>query len=136
MRLTVFFDGTYWIGIVEVERDSLLYVARHIFGPEPSEQEVYDFVQHDLLALQTRMTIGSPIESSILRQVNPKRAQRQVKRQLAQPAVSSKAQEAMRLQIEQNKHTAKVESREQREALKAHKYELGRQKAKSRHRGR
>ena len=62
MRLTVLFDTPYWIGLSEVERDGCLYVARHIFGAEPSDAEVSEFVQRDLLTLQARMTVGVPIE--------------------------------------------------------------------------
>jgi hypothetical protein len=135
MRLTILFDAPYWIAVLEVERENILYAARYIFGAEPSDQEVYEFVQRDLLALQTRMTAGVAVTEAQYRHVNPKRVQREIRRQLAQPAISTKAQDAMRLQIEQNKHNAVQKSRLERKAQRDRKRELSREKAKAQHRG-
>ncbi|MEP7287164.1 MAG: YjdF family protein [Chloroflexota bacterium] len=135
MRLTILFDAPYWVGILEVERDNYLYAARYIFGAEPSDQEVYEFVQRDLLALLAHMTTGLPIDSIIEQQVNPKRAQREVRKQIAQQGITSQAHDAMRLQIEQNKQSASIVNREQREALREYKRDVARAKAKARHRG-
>ncbi len=55
---------------------------------------------------------------------------------MAEQDITSKAQEAMRLQIEQNKHESVQMSREQREALRLYKREIVRKKAKARHKGR
>jgi hypothetical protein len=71
MRLTIYFESPYWIGLLEEERDGLLYVGRHIFGTEPSDAQVYDFVLHELTALQARMTVGLPIESDKAWHINP-----------------------------------------------------------------
>ena len=135
MRLTVLFNDPYWIGVLEVERDHCLYAATHIFGPEPSDQVVYEFVSRDLLALQARMTLGVPIEASRERHTSPKRVQREVRKQVAQQGIASKAQEAMRLQIEQDKQSRHQTSREQREAVREHKREIARARAKAKHRG-
>jgi hypothetical protein len=136
MRLTVLFDSPYWIGLLEVERDGSLYAARHIFGSEPSNQEIYEFVQRDLLALQKRMTVGLLTAMAADKHHNPKRAQREVRRQVAESGITSKAHEAMRLQIEQNKQQAIQHHRQQREVDKTYKREIARAKAKARHRGR
>jgi hypothetical protein len=135
MQLTVLFKAPYWIAVLEVERDAHLYAATYIFGAEPSDQEVYAFVERDLLALQYRMTVGVPVEAVEQRRVNPKRVRREVQRQVAQAGISTKAQEAMRQQLEQNKQTRVEESREQRDALRAYKREVARAKAKAKHRG-
>ena len=123
--------------MLEVERDGCLYAARHIFGAEPSDAEVCEFIQRDLFALQARMTVGIPIEqAAITRHPNSKRVQREVRQQIAQQDMPSKAHEAMRLQIEQNKRQSVQFSRERREALRDRKHEIERNKAKARHRGR
>jgi hypothetical protein len=137
MRLTILFDAPYWIGLLEVERDGCLYAAQHIFGAEPSDQEVHEFVNRDLLRLQASMTIGIPIEQQVAQKhLNPKRAQREVRQQLAEQGISSKAQEAMRIQLEQNKRQSIQVSREQRETLREYKRDIAREKAKARHKGR
>jgi hypothetical protein len=135
MKLTVLFDKPYWIGVLEDERDGNLYVARHIFGAEPSDQIVYAFVLHELLALQSRMTVGIPIEAAERKLANPKRMQREIRRELARDSLTRKAHEAMRLQIETRKQEHRRESRAERETLKNYKRELAREKAKARHRG-
>lgn len=135
MRFTVLFNDPYWTGVLEIEQDAHLYAATHIFGAEPSDQEVYEFVQCDLLALQARITVGVPIAMSDQRRANPKRVQREVRRQVAQQGISTKAQEAIRLQIEQRKEERAEITREQRDAQRAYKREIARAKAKARHRG-
>ncbi len=136
MQLTILFDDPYYVGLLEIEREGLLYAARHIFGADPSDQEVFEFVRRDLLPLQARMTVGIPVEAGTMKRVNPKRMQREVRRQVAQQGISSKAHEAMRAQIEQNKVERHQITREQREAQKLHKREVARLKARERHRGR
>jgi hypothetical protein len=136
MQFTIHFNPPYWIGVLEVEHDAHLYAATHIFGSEPSDQEVYAFVQRDLLTLQQRMTVGVPVETAPEHHVNPKRVQREVHRQVAQRGIGSKAQEAMRLQIEQNKQERIQISRKQRDTLRSYKREVARAKAKAKHRGR
>ena len=137
MRLTILFDAPYWIGLLEVERDGCPCAAWHIFGAEPSDADVFEFVQRDLLTVQARMTVGVPIEQRTRElHSNPKRVQRKIRQQMAEQEIPGKAQEAMRLQIEQNKHESVQVSREQREALRRYKREIVRKKAKARHKGR
>lgn len=136
MRLTIYFESLYWIGLLEEERDGLLYVGRHIFGAEPSDAEVYDFVLGEMVALQARMTVGVPVDSSETRHINPKRMAREVRRELSQVGVVTRAQEAMRLQLEANKTEHKQQSRRERTALRDYKRMVAREKAKAKHRGR
>ena len=43
-KLTVFFDDPFWVGLFErVEKDKLS-VCRVVFGAEPKDYEVYDFI--------------------------------------------------------------------------------------------
>lgn len=136
MRFTVFFESPYWVGVLEEERDGLLFAAKHTFGAEPSDQEIYEFVRRDMLNLQARMTVGIPIEeSSSERRTNPKRVQREIRQAVLEQGVLSKAQEAMRLQIEQNKIERKADSKAERDAERERKRELARAKAKAKHRG-
>jgi hypothetical protein len=110
--------------------------ARHIFGSEPSDAEVYEFVDRLLLNYTRVMTIGVPIEQrSTAPRLNPKRMQREIRREMAQTGISSKAHEAMRLQIEQGKQVRNADRREARDAAKERKREIAAQKAKARHRG-
>lgn len=136
MRLTILFAPPYWVGILEIERDNCLFAARHIFGAEPSDQEVHAFVLSGLMPLCARMQIGIPAPHTEAHPMNPKRQQRVIRNQLLQTSISTKAQEAIRLQIEQNKRFSHERSREDREALQKHKRVVARAKAKARHKGR
>jgi hypothetical protein len=136
MRLTILFDPPYWIGLLETESDGLLYAARHIFGAEPSDPQVYDFVQNDLLPLMRSMTVGLPLESpSTPRHINPKRMQRNMRREVLRTDVPSKAHEAMRLQIEANVQERLTVTRAQRDAQRQHKRDVVAAKAKAKHKG-
>jgi hypothetical protein len=137
MYFTVFFDPPYWVGVLEEQRGDLLFAARYIFGAEPSDQEVYQLILRDLDSLRARMITGLPVEDSpAQKRINPKRALREARRTLEQSGVSTKAQEVMRLQLEQNKQERKVTSREDREAREDHKREVARRKKQQKHRGR
>ena len=55
---------------------------------------------------------------------------------MQEPGIGTKAQQALKLQHEQNKLERKTISREQREAEKERQYELRQQKKRDKHRGR
>jgi hypothetical protein len=135
MRLTILFDSPYYVGLVEDERDGLLYAARQIFGAEPSDQLVYEFVQRDLLPLMRTMTVGVPVETRTTARVNPKRRLREVRRALAERGLTSAAHKAMRAQLEQNKQERQQDSRADREAHRQHVRAVAAEKARARHRG-
>jgi hypothetical protein len=136
MQLTILFQDPYWVGILESIRDEHLYVVRYIFGSEPSDAEVYEMIQHHWRELMGRMTVGLPIEMPAERPTNPKRRQREIRQAIAAHGLSTKAQEAMRLQIEMGKQMRKDDQRADREALKAYKRDRAVEKAKAKHRGR
>lgn len=137
MRLTILFESPFWIGLIEIERDGCLYAARYIFGAEPNSETVYAFVQDELVSILNGMTTGIPVETApVEKHVNPKRRQREIQREMAQSGVSSKAHEAMRLQLEQNKRERQGESRQQRDEQRLYVYERRREKARKKHRGR
>ena len=70
------------------------------------------------------------------RKINPKRMQREIHSKLQEPGIGTKAQQALKLQHEQNKLVRKTISREQREEEKERQYELRQQKKRDKHRGR
>ena len=68
--------------------------------------------------------------------VNPKRLQRQIRKETAATGIGTKSQQALQMQREENKLVRKALSRKQREAEKQHQFELKQQKRKEKHRGR
>ncbi|MBN1680737.1 MAG: YjdF family protein [Anaerolineae bacterium] len=136
MQFTIYFDPPFWVGVLEDERDGQLYAARHVFGAEPNNQQVYTFVLHELDTLCCQMTVGVPAETHMHRRVNPKRQQREARRAVERQGITSKAHEVMRVQREQNKKTRKEVSRAQRETERERTYQTRREKARKKHRGR
>ena len=67
---------------------------------------------------------------------NPKRVQREVRKQVQNTGIGTKSQQALKLQQEQLKTERKTVSREQWEAEKQRRFELKQQKRKEKHRGR
>lgn len=42
--LTLYHDGQFWVGIAEHVENGKLCVARVVFGAEPSDEEIFEFV--------------------------------------------------------------------------------------------
>lgn len=73
-QLTVFFDGRFWIGVLEhhelrrggdtIGRAITVRAARHVFGAEPSDVELYDFLLAHGGALIDRAAASPPIPTS------------------------------------------------------------------------
>lgn len=104
MKLTIYFDGQFYIGLIETISDQQYKVYRHVFGNEPKDQEVLDFVHNRLLSLlQKQEQEGISIQSEIQKKINPKRLQRSVSKELQQTSISTKAQEALKKEYEQKK---------------------------------
>ena len=108
------FEAPFWIGVYERFDEGYYEVCKITFGSEPKDYEVYDF----LLKNWNSLKFSPPIKSEITeeRKINPKRMQREINNQLQNKGMGTKAQQALKLQHEQNKMERKVKSKEQREA--------------------
>lgn len=69
------------------------------------------------------------------RKMNPKKMQRDVRRQLASAGIGTKSQQALKLQQEQKKTERKNLSREKSEAEKQRRFDLKQQKRREKHKG-
>ncbi|MGM0890444.1 MAG: YjdF family protein [Bacillota bacterium] len=136
MKLTLYFDGQFWLGIVEDNQDGFLRVCKHIFGKEPKDEEVQYFVNHIMMRLLERVTTGVKVNQNKEQHINPKRLARAVGKEMKQKGASTKAQEALKLELENRKVKRKVLSREQIEEEKEKKRQLKVEKRKKKHRGR
>ncbi len=132
IALTVFFDDPFWVGVFERIEDGKLSVCKITFGAEPKDYEVWEYVLQHYHELEF-----SPAVETGIRQAadNPKRRQRNARKQLADSGIGTKAQQALQRQREEMKTERKEQSREEREAEKQRQFELRQQKKKERHRG-
>lgn len=133
-KLTICFENPFWVGVVETEDDGIYNVARHVFGPEPTQPEVEKFIAEQWSEL--RFTADLQVEKRGGKKMNPKRMRRVIEREIAANARrGTKAQQAIAEDREAHKAQRKTENREQREARKEVAYQQRRQKQKQKHRG-
>lgn len=133
-RLQVFFEETFWVGILEREYNGKLSVCKITFGAEPKDYEIQEYILKNYYKLRFSPTVDSGEE--VKERINPKRLQREIKKQIANVGIGSKSQQALKLQQEQGKIERKTRSREQREVEKQIQFELKQQKRKEKHKGR
>lgn len=132
-QLTVFFEDPFWIGLYEREADGLYEACKITFGAEPKDHEVFSFLMENWGKLQfSPMIEAEPADD---RRINPKRLQREIKKQIQDSGLGTKAQQALKLQQEQGRLKRKVLSREQKEEEKERQFELRQEKRKAKHRG-
>ena len=131
-KLTVFFDNPFWIGVFECVEKNKLSVCRVVFGAEPKDYEIYDFI----LKNYKNLKFGSSLEVKVKKiKNNPKRLQREVKKQSKQVGIGTKSQLALQKQREEMKLERKKESKQIRELENRRKFELKQEKRKQKHRG-
>ena len=135
LTLTVYFDDPWWVGIVEVEQDGVLRAARHVFGGQPHDDDVRQFVLRDLLLLASSARGGVAADEAARRAVNPKRAQREAAERSRAQGVSTKAQAALQAELETRKQERQVVSREEKARQAEHRRERARAKALAKRRG-
>lgn len=132
-KLTVFFEDPFWVGVFQREEDGKLSACKVTFGGEPRDQEVYDFLRKSYTAL----TYSPPVEAERKAAAkNPKRIQREARRQTQPAGLGTKSQQALQLQREQWKDQRQADSKAQREAERERRFEVRQRKKKQKHRGR
>ena len=132
-RLTVFFEEPFWIGVFERISEGKLCVCRVTFGAEPKGSEIFDFVLKNYYRLKFSPAVATDVKEAGR---NPKRVQREVRKQVQNTGIGTRSQQALKLQQEQLKTERKTVNREQQEAEKQRQFELKQQKKKEKHRGR
>ena len=120
-KLTVYFENPFWIGVFERIENGKLSVCKVTFGAEPKDYEIQEFVLKNYYSLQF-----SPAVTTVVKETkrNPKRMQREAKKQLQNTGVGTKSQEALKLQHEQCKQERKIRNKEQKEAEEQRMFEL------------
>lgn len=130
--LTLFHDGQFWIGLVEHVEDGKFSVARIVFGTEPSDEEILEFI---VTGWENLSFYGNkePDKPKIAK--NPKRRMREAARALSKPAMSTKAQQALSEQRETMKERSVHRHSLKKQEKKQERFELREAKRKQKHRG-
>ena len=100
-KLTVFFEDPFWVGVFECISEGRLFVCKVTFGAEPKDYEIYDFVLKNYYRLRF-----SPAMETVVKETsrNPKRVQREVRRQVENVGIGTKSQQALKQQKRKEKH--------------------------------
>ncbi len=136
IKATIFFEKRFWVGTFErIDKEGYV-VARHIFGSEPSDSEVYDFVLHHYQELNFGEARNIVVQ---IQRKNPKRVQREVRREMekiketTQP--STLAQDYMREELEKKKKERKKTNSAQKQARLDEQFAIRQKKKKQKKRG-
>lgn len=90
-------DGQFWVGLAEHVEGGRYGVARIVFGAEPSDEGILRFVASKWAKLSF---FGHDSTEASKPAKNPKRRAREAAKALKQPAMSTKAQQALAAQRE------------------------------------
>lgn len=131
-KLTVYFKEPFWVGIFERIEDGKLFVSKVTFGAEPKDYKVQEYIQKCYFSLKF-----SPAVDTVVKDIkrNPKRMQREAKKQMREKGIGTKSQQALKLQQEKNKQERKIRSRKKKEVEKLRMFELKQQKKRKKHKG-
>ena len=131
-KLTVYFEEPFWIGVFERIEDGKLFVAKVTFSAEPKDYEVQEYIGKHYSSLKFSSAVDTVVKDM---KRNPKRMQREAKKQMQETGIGTKSQQALKLQQEQNKQERKKRSHQRKEAEKKRMFELKQQKKREKHKG-
>ena len=132
-QITVLFEDPFWVALYERESGEKYEVCKITFGAEPKDYEVYEFLlkNHKKLPFSPAVAACNFEE----KRISPKRRQREAKKATEQKGIGTKAQQALKLQHEQNKIERKARTKEMKEAEKKLRFEQKQEKKKQKHNG-
>lgn len=136
VKATILFEKKFWVGLFERTDKEGYQVARHIFGGEPSDPEVYEFVLNNYHTLNFGPSKEIKVE---IHRKNPKRLQREVKKEMEKAKQnmpsSSFAQDYMREELEKKKKERKQRTTAKKRERQAEQFALKQDKKKRKHKG-
>ena len=132
LKLTVYFEDPFWVGVFERTQNGTLSVCKITFGAEPKDYAVHAYVLRHFyeLCFSPALSARQHVQCS-----NPKRRQRQVQKQLSGARVGTKSMQALAAQREQLKTERKQQSRAQQEAEQQRRFEQKQRKKLEKHKG-
>ena len=87
--ITVCFEEPFWIALYERIEAGHCTVCKITFGAEPKDYEVYQFLLDHWRHLPFSPPV--PVEQGERKRLNPKRVQREIKKQLQHTGIGTKA---------------------------------------------
>lgn len=132
IKVRILFEDPFYIGIFEKVENDRVYVAKVTFGKEPKEKELNAYLNENYYKLKWQISDETFKDAEIK---NPKRKQREARKEMLKKTVGTKSQNAIKKQYEENKIFNKKKVKENKELLTELKYELKQKKRKEKHKG-
>ena len=133
--LTVYYDGQFWVGVVERSGGNSYSVAKTVFGAEPSDAEIFDFTLHRWHTLSFSEP-SEDIEKEKPKRISPKRLARLAREETQSKGIGTKAQQAMKAEHERLKEAKAAGKKQRREMRDNERFEIRQAKKKEKKRGR
>ncbi|HBG5342809.1 TPA: YjdF family protein [Clostridioides difficile] len=132
-KLTVLFENPFWIGVFERQDGKKYEACRVVFGAEPRDVEVYEFILERFFSLDFS---SIKLKKNVTKdKIGYKRMQRKVKKEQEKETIGTKAQNALKLQYEERKQDKKNLSKDRKEEEKERLFNLKQEKRKAKHKG-
>ena len=131
---TVLFQPPFWVGIAERWDKEGYSAARVVFGAEPTDARIYQWLEREWHRLD--FSPAAEGERPVTGRKNPKRARREAGEATRNRGAGTRAQEALSRQREQEGLDRKREAKSRREHQRQEKYLLRQQKKREKKRGR
>ncbi len=131
---TVLFQPPFWVGIAERWEEAGYSAARVVFGAEPTDAQLCQWLEREWHRL--RFSPAAEGERPVTQRKNPKRARREAHAATQTRGVSTRAQEALSRQREQEGLARQIGRRQAKQEEAERKYLLRQQKKREKKRGR
>ena len=131
---TVCFQPPFWVGIAERWTADGYEAARVVFGPEPSDAQIYQWLGVEWHKL--RFSPAAPGERARVRPENPKRVRREARKTLESSGAGTRAQQALAREREQAGERLRQERRQRRLQSEEERFRLPHNKKRQKKRGR
>lgn len=128
----VSFESPFWVGICTRICGGRLQAAKVTFGTEPTEPQVYAY----LLCHWHRLRFSPPVQARPqTAHGNPKRRQREARRQTDAKGIGTKSQQALKEGLSADKQARQTLSRREKEEQASRRFALRTEKRKQKHKG-
>ena len=132
-KLTVLFQKPFWIGVFEDEHNNKYNVAKVVFGVEPTEAQLYQFLLDNYYKVPFNEVSSENVH--IEKKVSYKKQQKIIKKQQKEDGIGTKAQNAIKIQQESRKQERIKKSKKLSIKKKERDFKLKQLKKKEKHRG-
>ncbi len=136
IKLTVFFEDPFWVGVLEKTIENTYSICRVVFGREPTNYEIYNFVQKNHQKLNFHEASKSePVLPPKIKKLKPKKKQKRAGRESQNQGLGTKAQQALQKQKEFKKIQLIASAKTKRTELHKKKFVIKQLQKKKKMRG-